>query len=635
MKNNFGQANIKGMNWKHADLQFADFHQCQAGLSFTQGIGLQLILYGLAAFTGFISGVAGIGATNLLSLQNIHRFTYFPGVAVLIFVWIGIVIAVKRGFAEFIGSSAALFCGVAILFLLSRSELWGNFLFSIAITAIPELVALQLGSIVSLIDKGLSKSIGAILIIMASIGVVTGLSSISRLNPYVKPDWLDGIVALSLLFAATVIGKKAVQPNQQFLETIQWASRIVTLMGGTSFRAANLAGANFSQADVRHTDFRGANLFQTYWWDVKGLEFARLEQTYLADARVRKLVTTLNGQSQNFDALNLEGVNLKDAILKGASFVETNLHCAILQAVDLRDSILVRVTLTGADLSGADLTGICIQDWSINSETDFSGIRCDYVYREFENNQPTNRYPSDRDFQPGEFESLFQKLTNAVELVFQDQIDWRALSFTFEKFRLEDDGMGLELKGIEQRGNYWIVKVTHGEGVSKQQVEQQVQSTYEDLRSIMEAKDKQINRLLGIVETQTEAMQRQAEALTNFSQQPFGNHFLISGSTITNLAGSGQIEYREAAHGVRSLITNQIDPNSNLQELLGQLKHQNVATTSATQRDLIQQVLFSEADRDPALKQFLLEKGQHILDRLPDGEFKIAIRNAISLIRND
>ncbi|MGI8933922.1 MAG: hypothetical protein ACR2FS_07590, partial [Phormidesmis sp.] len=181
----------------------------------------------------------------------------------------------------------------------------------------------------------------------------------------------------------------------------------------------------------------------------------------------------------------------------------------------------------------------CIKDWSVNQQTCFDNITCDYVYREYENDRPTDRYPANRNFAAGEFASLYAKVTNAVELIFQDQVDWRALSFTFEKFQIEDDGMGLELKGVEQRGDYWVVKVAHGAGVSKQQVEQQVQSTYDDLRTLMEAKDQQINQLLGIVDNQTKAMNQQAEALSNFSQHPFGNNFFISGSNITNLAGSG------------------------------------------------------------------------------------------------
>lgn len=653
------QVNIRGVNWKYADLSKYDFQQCYAGLTTSQLLVIQLMLCILAAITGMLAGVTGIGATGLLKPSNIDKFTLLPGIVLVTISLLGMILVVRKGFAAFLGFSASAFCLFAIFFLLTSKSwfwinFWGNLFIFTAITTIPQLIALWLGGVVSTADRSLPRSAWIVLTLSGLAGMAGNLVLIKFIDPEIDIDWLDGVLSLNILLACPIIGNCAARTKSSFPGILQLAIALSSIRG-TSFRGANLTEANFAHANLRQTDFRDANLTRVYWLKARGLEFSRLDNTYLAHPQIRQLVTTLNGQRQNFNSLNLGRTNLQGANLNHASLVDANLEQASLcnadlseanlqqvqfdradlRGANLRNSILVRTILTNANLSQTDLTGACIKDWSFNDQTDLTGVRCDYVYREFENNQPTDRYPSDRDFQPGEFESLFQKLTNAVELVFQDQIDWRALSFTFEKFRLEDDGMGLELKGIEQRGDYWIVKVTHGEGVSKQQVEQQVQSTYEDLRSIMEVKDKQINRLLGIVETQTEAMQRQAEALTNFSQQPFGNHFLISGSTITNLAGSGQIEYREAAHGVRSLITNQIDPNSNLQELLGQLKHQNVATTSATQRDLIQQVLLSEADRDPVLKQFLLKKGQHILDRLPDGEFKIAIRNAISLIRND
>jgi uncharacterized protein YjbI with pentapeptide repeats len=411
----------------------------------------------------------------------------------------------------------------------------------------------------------------------------------------------------------------------------QWAI-VLASWGGTSFYRLDLSRIDFTRSKVARTDFRASKFYRTCLRDVKGLDRARVDGRYfdLDSPKVQELLTNGSSREHDFNRVNLRGAYLQDADLRQLNLSEANLDGADLSGADLRDSILVRSILTSADLSRANLTGVCIQDWSVNSETDFSSIQCDYIYREYRDNRPTDRYPSDRDFEPGEFEALFQKLTNAVELVFRDQIDWRALSFTFEKFRLEDDGMGLELKGIEQRGDYWIVKVTHGEGVSKQQVERQVQSTYDELRAIMEVKDKQINRLLGIVEHQTEAMQQQAVALTHFSKHPFGNNFFISGSTITNLAGSGQIEYREAADRIRNLLTNRVDPHPTLQRLISQLNDQNVATTSATRRELIQQVLLSEAEQDPSFKQFLLQQGQQIISSLPSEDITIAVQAAIA-----
>ena len=262
------------------------------------------------------------------------------------------------------------------------------------------------------------------------------------------------------------------------------------------------------------------------------------------------------------------------------------------------------------------------------------GIKCDYVYREFENARPADRYPSDRNFKPGEFESLYQKVINSVELIFQDQVDWRALSFAFEKFQIEDDGLGLELKGVEQRGGYWIVKVAHGEGVTKQQVEQRVQGTYDEMRVLMAAKDQQIHQLLGIVDSQTKAMGQQAEALTNFSKHPFGNNFFISGSTITNLAGSGQIEYQEAANRVRSLVAHPTDPALVLQRLVTQLSDRNVATTAEGQTELIQQILLNEAAQDPEFRAFLLQQSEQIIDGLSGQAIAGAFQAAIAQLKN-
>ncbi|MGB7249864.1 MAG: pentapeptide repeat-containing protein, partial [Phormidesmis sp.] len=517
---------------------------------------------------------------------------------------------------------------------------------------ITQLVTLQIGSIVSTTDRSLSRSLAVLLGMTALAGGVGFFSFVTAAEPRIEINSLDYIVLIDLLLTSTVIGWRAVQLDSPFPEIRRKAIALATV-GGTSFRAANLTEANFSQAELKHTDFRKSNLSRTYWYQARGLEFARVESTYLAEPKIRQLVVTLNGQAQNFEGLNLKGVNLRSANLRRAGFAGVSLEDSNLQNADLsgamlkqaqldgsdlsganlRESVLVRANLTDADLSQADLTGACIKDWSVNPQTSFVGVVCDYVYREYKNNQPSDRYPSDRNFQPGEFESLFQKLSNAVELIFKDQVDWRSLSFAFEKFKIEDDGMGLELKGVEQRGGYWVVKVTHGEGVSRQQVERQVQGTYDELRALMEAKDQQIHQLLGIVDNQTRAMGQQAEALTHFSQHPFGNNFFISGSNITNLAGSGQIEYQEAADRVRSLVAHPTDPALALQRLASQLSDRDVATTTEGQTELIQQILLNEAAEDPEFRQFLLQQRQQIIEGLSGQAIAGAVQSAIAQLR--
>jgi hypothetical protein len=70
-----------------------------------------------------------------------------------------------------------------------------------------------------------------------------------------------------------------------------------------------------------------------------------------------------------------------------------------------------------------------------------------------------------------------------------------------------------------------------------------------------------------------------------------------------------------------------------MQQLFSQLSAQNVATTPAAQQELIQQILLSEAEQDPAFRQFLLEQGQQIMGSLPNGEIAIALQNAIAQLK--
>lgn len=213
---------------------------------------------------------------------------------------------------------------------------------------------------------------------------------------------------------------------------------------------------------------------------------------------------------------------------------------------------------------------------------------------------------------------------NVVELIFKEGVNWRAFSFTLQKLQLEDEGLGLELKGIEKRGDLWVVKVTHNETASKQVVEQRLYGMYEEMKQQLAAKEQQIRQLLGIATNQ-------AEALKNFSRQPFGTSFFITGSTITNLAGSGQIDYNEASSKIRSLVANGGDPtqvSTAVNKLLEQFQSLSVATTLEKQAELIEQVILTEAQKDPIFKQFFIQQGQQIADGMPNGAIATAIRNA-------
>ncbi len=461
---------------------------------------------------------------------------------------------------------------------------------------------------------------------------------------------------------------------------------------GTSFINLDLSEVDFRGTTLANTDLRARKLYRTCFQGAKGLERARVDSQYLdlEIPKVQKLLTHACSADRNFRGFNLHGAYLQGADLRGFDLTDTNLTGADLKQADLRDSLLVRTQLAGvdfqgvdlrknllidanlteadfrgadlrgsvlvraqvarADFRGADLTGVCIEDWSVSNKTRFADVRCDYIYRKYEDNQPTDRYPIDRDFEAGEFAYLYQESEDVVELVFKGDFDFSALSFAFYKLQTEMPELEFELKGIEQRENLWVVKAKMKGSVTEQLIEAQLNLTYqatardstvamtirdsiyrdyEEIKARLASSEQLVNRLAGVTGDQ-------AEALKELSRRSLGNSFFITGSTITNLAGSGQIEYTEAANQIRQAVTHSADPNQvigTLQGLITQLDQQNVATTPSMQVELIQQIIGVEAEKDPGFKQFLIEQAQPVIAAMPKGPIATAMETAIAQLR--
>jgi uncharacterized protein YjbI with pentapeptide repeats len=432
-----------------------------------------------------------------------------------------------------------------------------------------------------------------------------------------------------------------------------WAISIAA-WGGTSFYDLDLIEINFAESKLANSDFRVRNFYRTSLLGVTGLDRARVNNRCLDldNPKVQQLLTQGTTIDRNLNGLNLQGAYLKHSEMSDLSLIETNLTgsdlrngdlCnsnllranlsgADLQAANLQNCILVQTDLTGTNLTDTNLTGACIENWNINGRTNFTEVQCDYIYRKLDDTgKPTDRYPLDRNFEPGEFASLYQEVENAVELIFKEGINWRAFAFSLQKLQLDDEGLGLQLRGIEQRGDFWVVKVTHDQNVPSAVVEQKLGAAYEALQLALVSKEQQINQLLGIVTNQS-------EALKELSKKPFGNQFNITGSTITNLAGSGEIDYTEAANQVRNLVatpSNTSQSNQIAQQLISQIQNQQLlAPTDREKAELIRQIILTEAERDPFFKEFICQQSPNFLATIPAGPISIAFQTALESLNS-
>lgn len=189
-------------------------------------------------------------------------------------------------------------------------------------------------------------------------------------------------------------------------------------IGGASFREADLTNSNFTNAILNNTNFTGANVTYASWKNTK-LDNIQAEGTCLTDAKIRKLVS-IGGENDNFDYFDLQKFNFQGINLTNISFIKTNLRLsnlkeATLLNAKLQETLLEQADISRANLSGAELikaqivgtnfsgvnlkganlkesiaikanfeeanlTGVCIEDWHINKETNFKNVKCDYIF---------------------------------------------------------------------------------------------------------------------------------------------------------------------------------------------------------------------------------------------------------------
>jgi hypothetical protein len=514
--------NIRGVKISQERLSQLNFNHCLLGLSTKSKVGIFISSLLLTLLCAAMAGTVGaklvldlafdfqgwryltLGIVAIVSVALVYwaQTQLLRGIlVVLVGGWMGL--PILAGVLRLVGLIAPSKLGLFVI----ASPLVGTLLTAASLLGVVGL-SLALSMLVMSFQQHIrwlrGVLLGSFIMLCSTVGLVRATSDtfvndaviIARQSQeWVTPTtqllgWLGGsIAAIGIVWSALRFLGHTLRAEGQTNVVIALGRAIVNL-GGTSFRDLDLSHLNFSGLTLANVDLRAKKLYRTCFLNTTGWDATTVDHRYL-DLDQPKVQALLSGQSttKNFCRTSLRGAYLRGD-LQEFEFTEAILDGADLRGVNLRYAKFVRTLVTDVDFSQADLTGCCLKDWSFNRQTCFEGVICDYIYRDYdyENDKPTLRYPLERNFEPGEFEAIVRKLETSYELVFDQQLDPISLSFVFEKFRLEDESLGLELQGLEQRGEFWIVKVGHREGVSRQQVVEQVNETYEDLRNLFEAR---------------------------------------------------------------------------------------------------------------------------------------------------
>ena len=451
---NFGYADIRGADFTGANLRGANFTGAKTGLQHHWIVSLVIFSCFLATLAGFALTLASIG----VSANLVTSFFIVRNVIILTILLVFFTVNIQRGIPASFITLALIFGATAALAIVI--SIFSN---------LRDVIAFCLGVIGSLLVTSTlsATTAGAIAVaglmtvigIIAATGIGIGIGIIFTASEITLLGIVDSIVNVIASVLGIVQGVYIV--NQALIGKEKFAPiRPVAIafasIGGTSFECANLSDTDFTESTLKSTDLRGADLTRTCWFHAKQLDRARVGNSYLKYPQVQQLVTTRQGQDQNFNGLHLEGINLKGANLTDASLISTNLNQSNLQDADLSRAKLKQTQLDGADLTGVCLTGAYIEDWGITNGTKFDGARCEYVYMRLptkENPDPC-RKPDNREevFKDGDFADFIQPIFDTLDLYHNQGVDPRAIAIAFKQLAENNPEADLRIVGMEVRG---------------------------------------------------------------------------------------------------------------------------------------------------------------------------------------
>ena len=369
---------------------------------------------------------------------------------------------------------------------------------------------------VAILVVGAGMGASVVVVVGTGVGVVAGMgtiagvvaSAITTVIIGAVIDEIEGSVALAYLRAVSSAGAglmamEAFSVKERTNEGIFWIFTAIAMCylslhsarkankkfknaPGTDFQGANLRQVNFSHATLNNCKFDNADTSHINWSHVTGTR----SDIDFTDVRSQLLVSR-DGKNGKYLAMDLSDqyladVKLQNADLNGADLTRSNLQDARLDYANLSN-----VKAGGTDLRRATLTGACIQNWTVNNDTQFDNLICDYIYLTPDQNKQ-NRRPLSGSFEPGDFEKLVDKFANTLDFILRRGTDPIAFSQSLNQFK--HDNPEARIKAIvDLDADRVLVQATVPEGSDKVRM-------YEEFNHKLQLKEQEIHYLKGAID---------------------------------------------------------------------------------------------------------------------------------------
>jgi len=533
----FREADIRSADFSNANLTEANFRGAKGGLQKRWAIFLVTISVILSMLSGAASGVASIISVGMVQSEFIqNNYHVILGRTLFVELVVFFIFSIRRGYLSALVTVALNLAVAVTIYAILVGSLPGTGAGSAALTMV--IIAVGIESVAIVVAIAVAGATTGNLIAVVALGVAAAtagrgqqmfepnslegamLDAVSAVNS-LEVKVMAGAVAVAVVLLGNYISRRFLTYDEEKNVLIRTLAISFAATGGTNFRGANLTDADFTGATLKNTDLRDATLTRTSWRNTKKLDLVCPGNTYLKKPQVRQLLLTGQGQDKNFNHLPLWGINLQGANLADASFIGADLSKANLQDADLSRAKLKQTQLDATDFTGATLTGSYIEDWGITSQTNFTGVRCEYVYMRLptKNNPDPLRKPDNHAevFADGEFGDFIKPIVDTLDLYHNQGVDPRAIAISFKELVENNLDAELDIVAMEKRGgDKFLLRAKATPETDKSELSAEYFYTYnqikglseEEIKALIANNSQQIRKLENVVTTVLEGNER-------------------------------------------------------------------------------------------------------------------------------
>jgi hypothetical protein len=249
---NFSSADLRGTDFTGAVLTDADFSKCKTGLKTSSAVLVFLFSLIISLFSGYIAMLTGMTVQLMIKTPETVTAGYITVGLMLIF----IILAFWKGGKNTLVSVAVTIIAVLLIglifFLSGAGTGMGSIYGSLA------LILFVLMVFAGTIARATAGTLSSNIIFLI---VAVGGSIFSK-------SLGGGLGTVVLAIACAIISKRILSGSADFSMVRNIALKVGTFFG-TSFKNADLTGANFSESIIKNTNFKGAKLSGVNWGNAK------------------------------------------------------------------------------------------------------------------------------------------------------------------------------------------------------------------------------------------------------------------------------------------------------------------------------------------------------------------------------